>query len=234
MDNQQRSFLQDQGLKLIEDLGVTNGKRYGLYLCPQCNTTHTYRINDITQHYKHRDYPKLCSKCANINAGKKRIVHNEIATRLYSIWKNLRQRITNPNLPKAHLYYGKPLEPSWNDFTNFKEWALASGYTEELTIDRIDSSLGYTKENCRWITLSENSSRAGLRENNPNVKITTAQVVEILKLYNSGLTQQQIADKYKVGRTTISYILKKERSTTIPNGSTSEANADGSSVQSQD
>lgn len=33
---------------------------------------------------------------------------------------------------------------------------------------------------------------------------------------------------------TISYILKKERSTTIPNGSTSEANADGSSVQSQD
>ena len=103
-----------------------------------------------------------------------------------------------------------------------------------MTIDRIDSSLGYTKENCRWITLSENSGRAGLRENNPNVKITTAQVVEILKLYSSGLTQQQIADKYKVGRTTISYILKKERSTTIPNGSTSEANADGSSVQSQD
>lgn len=50
----------------------------------------------------------------------------------------------------------------------------------------------------------------------------------------STISQQQIAGKYKVGRTTISYILKKERSTTIPNGSTSEANADGSSVQSQD
>lgn len=48
------------------------------------------------------------------------------------------------------------------------------------------------------------------------------------------IKKQQIADKYKVGRTTISYILEKERSTTIPNGSTSEANADGSGVQSQD
>jgi hypothetical protein len=43
----------------------------------------------------------------------------------------------------------------WNDFSTFKEWALANGYTDELTIDRIDSSAGYSPSNCRFVTRKE-------------------------------------------------------------------------------
>lgn len=231
MDNQQRS-LEEQGVKLIKLLEKVNNKQYGLYLCPSCQTTHVYRTDAIKSHYRLCNYPKLCSKCANTVAGIKRKVHGDIETRLYSIWKNMRQRISNPNLPKAHIYYGLPLDSRWETFVGFKAWAEDTGYTDELTIDRIDPNIGYLASNCRWITLSENSARACNRAaNKSNTKITTEQVEEILALLDQGLTHQSIADKFGIARTTVGYILRKERSTTISKESTLEANASGNSVQ---
>lgn len=43
-----------------------------------------------------------------------------------------------------------------NDRKKFEDWALANGYADNLTIDRIDSSKPYSPDNCRWITASEN------------------------------------------------------------------------------
>ena len=43
----------------------------------------------------------------------------------------------------------------WQDFMPFYEWAMASGYDDSLSIDRIDASKGYYPENCRWATIDE-------------------------------------------------------------------------------
>lgn len=80
-------------------------------------------------------------------------------TRLYNIWVHMRNRCNNPNREAYKWYGGKGVKvcDEWNSYPNFKAWAIANGYTDELTIDRIDISKNYCPENCRWLSKSDNS-----------------------------------------------------------------------------
>ena len=42
-----------------------------------------------------------------------------------------------------------------NDSKAFIDWALDNGYSDDLTIDRIDVNGNYEPSNCRWIPMSE-------------------------------------------------------------------------------
>lgn len=81
--------------------------------------------------------------------------------RLYNIWSCMKQRCTNPKHSAAAYYYHKGIRvcDEWLCFENFQNWALAHGYEEHLTIDRIDSNKDYCPSNCRWITRAENARR---------------------------------------------------------------------------
>ncbi len=50
--------------------------------------------------------------------------------------------------------------------SSFFEWALNTGYSDNLTIDRIDSDKGYFPENCRWATFQEQNSHLKMLKNN--------------------------------------------------------------------
>ncbi len=71
----------------------------------------------------------------------------------------MRNRCNNPNREAYKWYGGKGVKvcDEWNSYPNFKAWAIANGYTDELTIDRIDISKNYCPENCRWLSKSDNS-----------------------------------------------------------------------------
>ena len=90
--------------------------------------------------------------------GECNITHGGSKTRLYRIWKQMRIRCrckTNP----TYRYYGArgiDICPEWDDFAVFRKWALAHGYTDDLSIDRRDSDGNYCPENCHWISKPEN------------------------------------------------------------------------------
>lgn len=85
-------------------------------------------------------------------------IHGMCGTRIYRIWAAMKHRC---NYPKAINYqnYGakgiKVCEEWENDFKAFHAWAMANGYSDDLTIDRVENDKGYSPDNCRWATPKE-------------------------------------------------------------------------------
>lgn len=82
--------------------------------------------------------------------------------KLYNSWKGMKQRCNNPNATDYKYYGGKGVKvtSNWDRFKDFALFALANGYEEGLTIDRVDPNKGYYPSNCRWISHVENVIRA--------------------------------------------------------------------------
>lgn len=73
--------------------------------------------------------------------------------KLYRAWVNMRQRCNNPNHQFYHDYGGRGVQVciEWESYENFKQWAIANGYTEGLTLDREGNGLLYSPNFCRWV-----------------------------------------------------------------------------------
>lgn len=122
--------------------------------------------------------------------------HHLSRTRLYKIWIKLRDRCTNKSNPRYRFYGGRGIKVvrEWNDFFLFQKWAVESGYSDELSIDRIDNDQGYSPSNCRWVSQKEQvrNRRCTAQETINGTTKSVAEWCEILGLpYYIGQSRHQ-------------------------------------------
>ena len=145
-----------------------------------------------------------CTKSCGCLAKEKRqygnIKHGLGRTRIHKIYRGILDRCYNKNTTSYIRYGGRGITvcEEWrgeNGFINFYNWAMGNGYSDSLSIDRIDNSGNYEPSNCRWTTLKEQLNNT--RKN---------------KYYDYNgekLTLSQIAEKYNLSLSTLCHRLKK-------------------------
>lgn len=123
-------------------------------------------------------------------ASKRTKTHGATGTKLFDIWRKMLDRCYNPKSTSYKWYGAKGItvSPEWHDFETFKV-DNAGFETTTLTIDRVDNSQGYSKENCRWATWK-------VQQNNRSSN-------RILELNGKSQTMQQWADEVGINFQTI-------------------------------
>lgn len=121
--------------------------------------------------------------------------HNLSHSRVYQIHANMLQRCNNPKSYSYKNYGGRGITvcEEWRTFEGFWGWAQYSGYTDKLTIERINVNGNYGPENCTWIPL---------REQSKNTRATTH-----LTYNNETLSIAEWIKKTGISRGTLNYRL---------------------------
>jgi hypothetical protein len=115
----------------------------------------------------------------------------------------MKKRCANPNASSYKWYGGKGIKvcKKWLKYEEFKEWAMANGHEDDLTIDRLKTVKGYSPGNCQWIPFKDNLEK----RNGPSRKLTFKQATEVRA---SKLSQDKLAEKYGVTQRVISLIIR--------------------------
>ena len=104
-----------------------------------------------------------------------------------------------PKHPYYKDYGGRGISvcEEWRDYEKFRAWAIKNGYSDNLTIDRIDNNGNYEPSNCRFITIKEQMLN---KRNNHWV------------VYGGErLTVSQLSEKYSVPESTVRWRLEHLR-----------------------
>jgi len=134
---------------------------------------------------------------------------------LYSRWTSMNGRCRDKGHSKYHCYGGKGIGvcQEWREsFDAFREWAIHNGFDASLSIDRIDPDCDYFPENCRWIPIEENRSRARIAKGEDHYRaILTEEILLVAhKRKKAGESVANIARCFGVSVKTLAGALRGE------------------------
>jgi hypothetical protein len=98
---------------------------------------------------------KSCG-CYNLDSSRERATtHGLNRTPLHMMWKGMKSRCYNKNMQNYKHYGGRGITvcDEWrSNFKAFYDFAMANGWEKGLEVDRTNNDLGYSPENCRFVT----------------------------------------------------------------------------------
>lgn len=184
------------GFRIIKDLGYNGKARRAIVECKVCKR----------EYEAHPHYLKERKHCGCFKKGSIVSRYNKTYPRLGQAYKHMISRCYKKNDKDYYNYGARGITvcEEWkNDRNKFCEWALNNGYTDELSIDRIDSSKGYYPENCRWVS-------AKIQAQNTRRNVMNIDLAKKIRMERSAMTTKQLADKYNVSEGTIWNIINNK------------------------
>lgn len=185
------------GFRIIEDYGYTKVKdvRRALVECKECK-----RIYECDPHkLKYRKHCGCMKK--DVIASKYAKSHPQLA----NTYKHMIGRCYNKRNQDYYNYGARGIticEEWLKDRNIFCEWSLANGYekNKKLSIDRIDCTKGYSPENCRWATATDQSR-------NTRRTLLTLELAKQLREDKKHMTYEQLSNKYNVSKATVYAVI---------------------------
>lgn len=115
-----------------------------------------------------KGHTKSCGCLVSEKAKEANTKHGLYGTRIHGVYTNMKTRCYNPKYYLFKRYGGRGITvcDEWlgpDGLSNFVSWALKNGYSENLSLDRIDNDKGYSPDNCRWVTMKQQQNN---RSNN--------------------------------------------------------------------
>lgn len=114
---------------------------------------------------------KSCGCLQKEIASKRLHQHGKSNTSTYSVWKGMNHRCFDSNHPAYKHYGGRGITvcERWaNSFENFL--ADMGERPTNSEIDRTDNQQGYSPDNCKWVSVSENRFNQRKRKDNTSGK----------------------------------------------------------------
>ena len=157
--------------KNIDDIGIGKEEPKQKYICYKCQNKTSNKF-------------EICDKCnvgwkeskqETLEVKRNYEKHSLTKTKGYKLWCNIIQRCYNPN-NHSYKYYGEKgviMEDYFkNSYENFINWIKGIANYEkwlnssELSLDRIDNTLGYVRGNIKFSTKTEQVENQNLRLDN--------------------------------------------------------------------